>query len=99
MLTGGQVRSLGASSAAGGAASAGASSDLPPNRLLKRSVSDCDDAGEASMLQPIANEIAATIAIRRDLPGRAAVMITGLILHATSLASSHVLTIVARPAL
>ena len=40
--------------------SAGASSDLPPNRLLKRSVIDCADAGEASMPAPMANEIATT---------------------------------------
>jgi hypothetical protein len=51
---------------------------LPPNRLLNRSVNDCDDAGEASMPQPMANEIAANSATRRDLPGRAAVLITDL---------------------
>src|SRR5258706_8743363 len=80
MLTGGQLRSFGLSvTAGGGAPSAGAgSSDFPPKRLLKRSLRDCDDAGEASMLQLIPNAMAADIAILPRLPGRAAVTIPHL---------------------
>src|SRR4030088_1122440 len=73
MLTGGQVRSFSPSGAGSGAASAG-SSGFPPKKLLKRSPSDCDDAGEASIPQLIPNETAANNAMLRDLPGRAAVM-------------------------
>src|ERR1700688_5047421 len=77
MLTGGQVRSFSPSGAGGGPPSAG-SSDFPPKRLLKRSPSDCDDAGETSMLQLIPSKTAAEIAVRRHLPDRAAVMIPRL---------------------
>src|SRR3979409_781886 len=73
MLTGGQVSSLWLSDATGGAASAG-SSGFPPKKLLKRSPSDCDDAGEASIPQLIPNETAANNAMLRYRPGRAAVM-------------------------
>jgi hypothetical protein len=41
-------------------------------------VSDCDDAGAANMPQLMANATAATIAVLRRLPGRAAVSINGL---------------------
>src|SRR5260370_8157860 len=73
MLTGGQVRSLSPSGVDGGAPWAG-SSDFPPKRLLKRSPSDCEDAGEANMLQLTANETAANIAILRRQLDRAALM-------------------------
>jgi hypothetical protein len=63
---GGQVRS----DSAGGAPVAGApgcgavgSSGLPPNRLLKRSVSDCAAAGETRLDEPIAKASAAMVAI------------------------------------
>src|SRR5258708_1324178 len=74
MLTGGQVKSFsGSGETTLGAPSAGASDLPPPKRLLKRSVSDCDDAGVASMPQPIPSKTAADIAILRR---RAAVMIS-----------------------
>src|ERR1700704_1967748 len=77
MLTGGQVRSFSPSGAGSGAASAG-SSDFPPKRLLKRSPSDCDDAGEADMPQIIPDETAANTAILQYLFDRATVMTTRL---------------------
>jgi hypothetical protein len=45
---------------------------------LKRSVIDCDDAGEATKLQLIPNATAADIAILLRLPNRADVMIPPL---------------------
>src|SRR6266576_6210073 len=75
MLTGGQVKSV--SPSAGGAASAGCSG-LTPKRLLKRSPSDCEDAGAANIPQLVANATAAKIAILRHLPNPAAPMITYL---------------------
>src|ERR1700704_5917585 len=65
MLTGGQVRSFSPSGGTVWASSAGASV-LPPKRLLKRSPSDCEDAGEANMPLPTPSAIAADIAILRD---------------------------------
>src|SRR3981081_3534574 len=65
MLTGGQVRSFSPSGGTVWASSAGASV-LPPKRLLKRSPSDCEDAGEANMPHPTPSATAADIAILRD---------------------------------
>src|ERR1700694_4998280 len=75
MLTGGQVKS---GSPSGGAAASAGCSGVTPKRLLKRSPSDCEDAGEADMMQLIANETAANIAIPRHLVDQAAPMITRL---------------------
>src|SRR5205085_11291132 len=62
IATGGQLASTCASDASTGALGA-ASAGLPPNRLLKRSPKDCDDAGEAIIMQPTANEAVAIAAI------------------------------------
>src|SRR4051812_35322352 len=94
MVTGGQVKSGSPSGTTAGAPSAGSSDFPPPNRLLKRSPRDCDDAGEASMPQPIPNEIAATIAI---LGRRAAVMAPRLSPITTSLVPGTLRLLPPRP--
>src|SRR5438270_423868 len=73
------VEDVGIAGAAGGAAPSAGSSDLPPpNRLLKRSVIDCDDAGAANRLQPMARTAAAATTLLQRLLGRAASLIKGL---------------------
>src|SRR5215831_19590290 len=62
--TGGQFSSGGGSpDTIGGCCS----SDLPPKRLLKRSVSDCDAAGVAQMTAPIASASTPVVAVLRLL--------------------------------
>src|SRR5207302_9432308 len=67
--TGGQNRSSGTwllGAAGGGVPSAG-SSDLPPNRLLKRSASDCAEEGTASAQpSPAATTVAIAILTKRS---------------------------------
>jgi hypothetical protein len=71
-VTGGQVRSpVSSGTAAPGAFVAGGSSDLPPNRLLKRSVIDCADAGAAvRQASPPATAAAAITLAKRLSPMR-----------------------------
>src|SRR5882757_1260597 len=83
MLTGGQVSSirlsLGPALGAPGAGWAGWSEDPPPNRLLKRSPSDCAATGGAKTLQPTASATTADTATTRYLRDGNAVMITCLL--------------------
>jgi hypothetical protein len=69
-VTGGQVRSP-VSSGTAGVFAAGSSSDLPPNRPLKRSVIDCADAGiTVTQASPPATAAAAITLAKRLLPMR-----------------------------
>src|SRR5665213_3855428 len=88
MLTGGQFRSTWPSAAApsappGAAPGAGwagwSDDDPPPNRFLKRSLSDCAAAGEAKTLHPTANATAADTAILRYSRDGVAVLITSFL--------------------
>ena len=78
MLTGGQLSSLWVSDSAAGGGLPSAGSDPPPNRLLKRSVMDCADAGAVSTLQPIAIITTESTAMPCRRFGRSAVMIIRL---------------------